>query len=113
MSTFVISWCEEGLEGIIPVTELERDEVWSILKGEKVADPRRASKAVGMMIMRARFNPQRHYEVYAVEVEDDISQENLRCMFVDTPQAAANLLRERGQMLYSDRRSKNTKIVIG
>jgi len=112
MATFVVSWCEEGLEGIIPITQLEQEEMWAVLKNSKVADSRRTSKAVWMMIMRAKFNPQRHYEVYAIEAVDGIELEDLRRLFDEAPQQAADLLRERGQMLFSDRRHQNTKIVI-
>ena len=106
MSTFVISWCQEGLEGIIPVSDLEKKEMWDVLNGKTPA-VRDAQHLVNMMLLRARFNPQRHYEVYAVDTEPSIGEEDLRRLFIETPQYAADLVRARGKSLFSDRAPKD------
>jgi hypothetical protein len=59
------------------------------------------------MLLRARVNGQRHYELYAIDCQDAISKEDIAQMFEDDPQAAADLFRSRGHRLYSDRAEKN------
>ena len=108
---FVVSWCCEGLEGIIPVTELEREETFNILAG-KAGVGNKAAHSVNAMILRARFNPQRFYEVYAISAQRGISADDIRGMFDADPQTAADIIRERGQKLYSDRRSEKKKDAI-
>ena len=111
MAIYVVSWCIEGLEGIIPVTALEQEEMWAVLKGDKIPDTKRAAKAVNMMVLRAKFNPQRHYEIYAIETEDGIGEEDLRRLFTESPQYAADLLRERGTQVHSDRAKKKVQVI--
>jgi hypothetical protein len=61
--------------------------------------------------LRARFNTQRHYEIYAIGVDGTITQEDIRDMFETDPQYAADLIRARGERIYSDRRSQRDAIV--
>ena len=109
---FVVSWCCEGLEGIIPITELERQETFDILAGKAAVAGNRAAHSVNSMILRARYNPQRFYEVYAISAQRGIGADDIRGMFDADPQCAADLIRERGQKLYSDRRSEKKKDAI-
>ncbi len=109
-NTFVVSWNNLGLECIIPVTEMEKEQTWSALKADyALANPNKGgrlntvTRIVGQLMLRARFNPQRHYEIYAVDAVDGITSDDLRHMFESDPQAAADLIRDRGRMLYSDR----------
>jgi len=104
MSTYVVSWCNEGLEGIIPVSELEKKDMWNILQSKTATA---ATSAVTMMVMRARFNTQRHYEIYSIETTDGITEKDLRNLFLECPQYAADLIREKGSQLFSDRAVPN------
>jgi len=122
MNTYIISWDQTGLEAVVDITEniargnaFEREQIWDLLK-----DPSRTPRnewvhevnhMVGMMMMRARANPQRHYEIYSINTDDSITKEDLTQMFEDTPQTAADLIRERGNQLYSDRASKRDRVI--
>ena len=106
---FVVSWCCEGLEGIIPVSQLEREETFALLQGKTITDY--ASHAVNSMLLRARFNPQRFYEVYAISAQAGITAEDIEGMFNADPQCAADLIRERGQKLFSDRRKRTDPVI--
>ena len=55
------------------------------------------------LILRAKFNMQRHYEIYTVEATEGISADDIRDMFEGSPQTAADTIRERGNCLHSDR----------
>ncbi len=107
---FVVSWCCEGLEGIIPVTELERQATFDTLSG-KEPNPTKVNQSINMMVLRARFNTQRHYEIYAISAMPGIMADDIRSMFEDSPQYAADLIRERGTKIHSDRVNP-TKVVI-
>jgi hypothetical protein len=112
VNTFVLSWDQEGLEAVVPVSEIERERTWQALK-QDFDDPKidnrleSVTAIVGRLMMRAKFNSHRHYEIYAIDVEDGITSDDVRDMFDQNPQASADLIRERGRMLYSDRRLKN------
>jgi hypothetical protein len=103
---FVVSWCCEGLEGIIPVTELERQATFDALSG-RGNSAGKVNTSINMMVLRARFNTQRHYEIYAIAAAPGINAEDIRSMFEDDPQYAADLIRERGNKIHSDRAQPN------
>ena len=107
---FVVSFCCEGLEGIIPLSEIERKETFSILKGNTPTES--AAHCVNAMILRARFNPQRFYEVYAISAQAGITAKDIEGMFNADPQCAADIIRERGQKLYSDRRKERKDAIV-
>ena len=118
---FLLSWDNTGLEGVVEVDydalDLEQqNKVASILSDPDGQDPgsplaNSISRTLSMMKLRARANTQRHYEIYLVPVTDDITENDIRQMFEDTPQDAADLMRERGNQLYSDR-AKTDRVVI-
>lgn len=108
--TFVITWCNQGLEGIIPVTSIERDATFKAMKGDPL--PAAPIQKVNMMILRARFNLQRAYEIYAIEAVDGITADDIKEMFEACPQTAAETIRRIGQKIYSDRPEGGTKLVI-
>jgi len=117
----LLSWDNTGLEGVVEVDydalDLEQqNRVASILSNPKGRDPgnplnAQLSSTLSMMKLRARANTQRHYEIYLVPVGDAITEQHIRKMFENTPQDAADLMRERGTQLYSDR-ARPDQVVI-
>jgi len=82
--------------------------MFDILRGK---EPKSVNHILNMVLLRARFNPQRHYEIYAVTAEDGIDDKDITEMFNNSPQVAADTIREKGTKIYSDRQTpKNTKI---
>lgn len=121
---FLLSWDMHGLESVIDVTEWERrseqadkERIWGVLSSEDAADPgnpveRNLHQVVTAILLRARVNSQRHYEVYTVHTDAGITANDMKQMFEDSPQAMADLVRERGKKLWSDRMPTNhVKIV--
>lgn len=106
--TFLAMWCNEGLECIVDITAHEQKQVWNALKGEEPT----ALPDLNAMILRARYNSQRHYEIYVVSATSGITESDLRTMFENDPQYAANLIRERGTKLYSDRATKKKEVIV-
>lgn len=102
---FIVMWDMYGLESIVNVSEGERWAVVSALKGEKI----QWSNPIQYMILRARFNSQRHYEIYVFESE--IDKDELIKLFKDNPQLMADTIRRIGQQLYSDRVVEKRKVI--
>ena len=57
--------------------------------------------------LRARYNSQRHYEIYIITATAGISEGDIRNMFEASPQTAADTIRRIGQKYYSDRLESN------
>jgi len=110
LTQFLLSWDHLGLEACINVTAIEKEEAWNILKGDQTKN--RLQHTISMMMMRARINSQRHYEIYLITVNDGISEEDLRKMFEVNPQNSANLIRERGVELFSNRLEHDTIKIV-
>lgn len=119
---FVLSWDQLGIEGVVDVTEMEerklaedKQRMWNVLQ-DIPEDPNKGrdndiSSIVRMMALRARFNPQRHYEIYSVNTDYSITAEDMRSMFENDPQGSADLVRERGNKLYSDREERRSRVI--
>ncbi len=99
---FLFSWDMYGLEACIDITnEYEKKAMWNSLQGK--VDGGELNHIVGAILMRARMNPQRHYEVYTVNISASVTKDELVKMFEENPQGMADLIRERGNKVYSDR----------
>lgn len=105
--TYVLSWDCHGLEAVINISDIEKENMWAALsdisENSNKGRPNTVNSIVNMLMLRARFNTQRHYEIYAIDTDASITAEDLRQQFDDNPQGMADLIRERGRQLYSDR----------
>jgi hypothetical protein len=108
-NAYLVYWCEEGLESVVPITEYEhwdRDNTFRVLNNqETVRNP--LNQMIQNMMLRARVNSQRHYELYAIDCDNSIDKTDIEQMFETDSQSAADLFRSRGHRLYSDRAEKN------
>jgi hypothetical protein len=105
--TFCVMWDCNGLEAIGEVADPAL-KTWAILANKPV--PKNNFNLMHWQ-MRAQYNNQRHYEIYAIGVDGSITQEDIAEMFRIDPQYAADLIRARGERIYSDRRSRKDTIV--
>jgi len=106
---FLIMWCNEGLECCIDITEDQQRRMWQKLKGEQVSET--AIPNYNHLLLRARFNSHRHYEIYSVEATDGITAEDIKEMFQASPQTAADTIRRLGHCLHSDWAQKNRVLI--
>ena len=106
---FLIMWCNEGLECCIDITADQQRRMWQKLKGELVSES--AIPNYNHLLLRARFNSQRHYEIYSVEATDGITAEDIREMFEANPQSAADTIRRLGHCLHSDRAERHRVLI--
>jgi hypothetical protein len=122
MNLFIVSWDNTGLEACIDITEdrdrsetFEQEKLFDIIRNPDTVPHnqhlRRVNQMVSAMMLRARYNPQRHYEIYTVTTDCSITQQDLRDLFETSPQTAADMIRDRGTKLFSDRANQK-QIVI-
>ena len=108
MRAFAVMWDCHGLEAVAEIYDPAL-KVWAILGNKPVPSE---NFNIEHWKLRARYNTHRHYEIYAIGVDGNISKEDLVEMFKQDPQSAADLIRAQGEKLYSDRRSNKEKIAI-
>ena len=113
---FVAMWDMHGLEALINVTKIEKeheqwekDNIFRVLK-EQDPTPRPNHVPLEMMILRARYNSQRHYEIYTFDSE--LSEEDIRETFESDPQVMADAIRNIGYKFYSDRANKKQQVIV-
>jgi len=108
-NAYIFSWDQTGIEAIVPITQYEhhdKNQLINLLK-DKPRERNPLDSIVRAMVLRARYNTQRHYEIYAVDCAEGMNEEFWREQWEECPQATADLIRERGHKIYSDR--ANTK----
>lgn len=112
---FLLSWDQTGLETVLDLStweqlynEEEKQRLVDILSDPDGNDPgnktmRSINQAVNGIMLRARVNSQRHYEIYTIQADPSVSEGDMWDLFNGDPQHAAELIRERGNKLFSDR----------
>jgi hypothetical protein len=109
-NVFLLSWDCEGLEAVVNVTEYEKATAWALLEGKQVTPE--LNSIVQRLLLRARANPQRHYEIYTMSAVNGISEKDIREMFDNDPQGSAELIRDRGNQIFSDRVEKSRVKIV-
>ena len=92
-------WDNTGLECVIDITEREQMQAWAQLQDQEGP----SAIPINMLILRARYNSQRHYEIYAVTATEGITKDDITEMFENSPQTAADTIRRLGRCIHSDR----------
>ena len=101
--TLILMWSQEGLETIIDATSADKKLMWSTLKGEVHIDILR----LNAMVLRARTNNRRKYEIYAVDVEPYLNDNHIEDMFSENFDNTVALIREKGKCLFSNIKTEN------
>lgn len=101
-------WDKLGLESIFDVDaakqeidNFEKDQLIKILKEEptqKIIKPNPIP--LQMLILRARFNSQREYEIY--EFTSTFGIKKVKKLFESEPQVIVDWIRKNGHKIYSD-----------
>jgi len=113
---FIAMWDMQGLECIFDVNdhmtqynEWEKQKIVSILKEER--EPNKPQGIpLQMMILRARVNSQRSYEIY--EFTSLVSMEEVKEAFESNPQPLVEWIRDNGKKVYSDYVKQNRKMIV-
>ena len=104
-NAFIFSWDNLGIESIIPISKYEYIEQQNLIRilSEKPTIKNPLDGIVRNLLLRARFNSQRHYEIYAIDCAEELDEKFWWNQWEEQPQATAELIRDRGHKLYSDR----------
>jgi hypothetical protein len=112
-NAYIFAWDNTGIEAVIPITQYEqydRDNTMRILNDQPtIRNP--LNSIIQMLIIRAKANPQRHYEIYSVDCNIELDEAWWREQWESDPQGCANLVRERGIKMYSDRADKSKQVI--
>ena len=103
---FAIMWDCHGLEAVARVPN-PADTTFALLKG---IEPPRPPNIMHWQL-RARYNSQRHYEIYIITAVAGITEDYIRDMFEADPQTAANTIRRIGHKHYSDRAPEDQVVI--
>ena len=102
---FLVVWDCNGLESIFDVNkELQARENWEKknlfdILNEEPRKPYQPSIPLQLLIIRARANEHRNYEIY--EFNTVMSEEDIVDIFNNSPQTIVDWLRENGNKIYS------------
>jgi hypothetical protein len=103
---FAVMWDCHGLEAIKRVPD-PTEITFALLKGETPPERPRLPH----WELRARYNTQRHYEIYIISVEVGVDQDDIEAMFTNNPQEAADTIRRIGHKYYSNRVSQHETVI--
>ena len=107
LNRFLVVYDMLGLESIFDVNEAmdivenhEKDSVWKTLKGESCDNRKPNPIPLQMILLRARTNSHRNYEIYSFETS--MSMNEVRKIFADDPQPIVDWIRSNGDKIFSD-----------
>jgi hypothetical protein len=96
--------------------DFERESLFERIKNPEVEPRNEYARKVAQMVhsmqLRAGANPQRNYELYMLNATHDMTAEDIIDWFKDSPQAAADRVREIGYKLMSNRATDTDRRVI-
>ena len=109
-------WDMQGLECLFDVdyhmdryNEWNKQKVVAILKDERIPN-QPGGIPLQMLILRAKFNSQRSYEIY--EFNSTLKYKELTEAFNDNPQPIVEWIRENGKKVYSDYVKSDRKMIV-
>jgi hypothetical protein len=117
VKNFLAMWDNMGLECIFDIDqelseqeEWEKSKVWNTLKG--VETPLRKSNIpLKQMILRAKVNSQRHYEIYQFAAQG-LDIEDIKIAFQDDPQFMVDHIRKNGKKIFSERFEADKAVIV-
>lgn len=101
---YICMWDENGFETLKDCSSWERESLLNTIAGKPLKP---APVNLQVMTMRARFNPQRAYEIWTFNAEESLDEETLWKIADENPQELVNMIRSRGKKLYAN--AKNTE----
>lgn len=98
MSKFICMWDMHGIERVIDITDFESEDEQNLMSVISTGQPIKSKfhSLLQGMLVRATYNNQRNYEIYAISTDDGITCEQIVDMFNQSPECAANSVRACG-----------------
>ena len=112
INAFIFSWDNNGIESIVPISQYEHWDKQNLIRmlSEKPTERNPLDIIVRNLILRAKFNTQRHYEIYAIDCDPGLDEAFWREQWREHPQYTADLIRKKGHKIYSDQQTKKPVI---
>ena len=107
--TIALMWDSNGLEAAEVVEDMAKKRMWALLQGKR-ENYIKPSPNLLHWKLRAQANPQRHYEIYLIEVDDGVTVTDICEAFESAPQEMADTVRRIGHRFYSDRAPEKVRI---
>ena len=115
LNRFLVVYDMLGLESIFDIDQAmrtvesyEKQLVWSRLNGKELEVKRPNPIPLQQILLRARVNNHRSYEIYTFSTS--MSMLEVREQFDNDPQVIVNWIREYGEKIFSDYKSKQAVI---
>lgn len=104
-NAFLFAWDQLGIESIVPISQYERIDIDNTMRmlADKPTVRNPLDHILRAILLRARFNSHRHYEVYSIDCSEEMDEKFWREQWDEYPQETADLIRSRGYKLFSDR----------
>ena len=109
-NVWLVSWDQLGLECLFNFTEYDKLKTWYQLSDKPLPSTVARPPPLQVLLLRARYNAQRHYEIYTFTADTNITYEDLKLLFDEYPQYIVDMIRERGNAIHSDRASQDVVI---
>jgi hypothetical protein len=113
---YIVSWDCHGVEFFEEITEHHPDRWAQNHLFDSIKASKRVEKKMGfnleMLKLRARFNSQRHYEIYVFTSDDQIGAEEIRAWFTADPQGFADWVRKNHSYKIHDDRAKTKPAIV-
>lgn len=117
VKNFLAMWDNMGLECIYDIDqelteqqEWEKTQVWNTLQGLKTPS-RNSNIPLKQMILRAKANRQRHYEIYQFAAQG-LDIEDIKVAFEDDPQFIVDHIRKNGKKIFSERFEIEKSVIV-
>ena len=102
MTEFLITWDTAGVEAIVPIGEWREANIAAKLSGQD--EPHNIGSTYNALLLRARFNGHRFPQVWGVNVDDSITEADLRSL---PEQELVNLVKAHGVKFFGGRKEKS------
>jgi len=72
----IVMWDREGLDSVLDATQMNQDDIWNILSDNGQTVGKLDNALLGLKL-RARFNSHRCCEIYAINVDEAITGDDI------------------------------------
>lgn len=96
---FIISWDDLGVEAVHDINAEQSKRVEAALR-EEAYEHQDPVQLLEMILLRARFNTPRNYNVYAINMPDHLTEDAVRLMFEENPEIMFELVKKKGVKFY-------------
>lgn len=105
-NAFIFMWDQRGIESIVPITQYEgfdKDQMWKAMCStdkDFKADCNPVTGILRNMLLRARFNSQRDYKIYAIDCDSECDESFWWDVWLESPDKCIELISTNGLKIY-------------